>query len=303
MAKDTSESNTSQDEQKPLVEDASQEGSDDEKSLDSLIPDAAPEVNPSSDNGEDDENNGSAEGDGEAAIETGNGDGAGAGGSDHHHNHLSGLTHESSFSEEYEEDLFPESLEEEEEEEEESLPEEEVGRTSSSHRGSSSHHHSSRNSLGASVHSTATKSVEVSERVWARTWEERAKEFQKAHPEEFQAIEKKMKQKDILKIEDERTQRLFENKVFANVDSFFKIVASAFCSVICLTILLCIILAVILKGDVKVPDAPTAPPLAPSPTMAPTVAAAPSMVPTVLSTTAAPRRQRQLRTLETVFDP
>jgi len=302
MAKDTSESNTSQDEQKPLVEDASQEGSDDEKSLDSLIPDAAPEVNPSSDNGEDDENNGSAEGDGEAAIETGNGDGAGAGGSDHHHNHLSGLTHESSFSEEYEEDLFPESLEEEEEEKE-SLPEEEVGRTSSSHRGSSSHHHSSRNSLGASVHSTATKSVEVSERVWARTWEERAKEFQKAHPEEFQAIEKKMKQKDILKIEDERTQRLFENKVFANVDSFFKIVASAFCSVICLTILLCIILAVILKGDVKVPDAPTAPPLAPSPTMAPTVAAAPSMVPTVLSTTAAPRRQRQLRTLETVFDP
>jgi len=205
------------------------------------------------------------------------------------------LTEESSSSE-YEEDLFPEEEEGEDKanedrdrgesgDDEEEVTEDRRNDFGSSIGGSAL----SSRSLGGgqSVHS-----VNVSAAVWARTWEDRIKDFEKNYKEEYQAIEKKMKQKEITHIENERSQRIFENKLFKNVDSIFKILGGAVCALFCCTILIIIIMATIMGHSSDAPPAPTVPPegsITTAPTMlratpAPTTASEPTVAPTVFTT-------------------
>lgn len=131
----------------------------------------------------------------------------------------------------------------------------------------------------------------VSPKVWAQTWEERARLFQEEHPEEYKDIQKQMKQREVDVIELEREQRLHENRIDRNVKFFVRTVGGALCAFVCLTVLLCIILAVMKTGHDGPNPIPTAPPLgapiAVAPTVAPgpttTTAHTPTMTPVVIA--------------------
>ena len=224
--------------------------------------------------------------------ETGSAEGSQEASGDGSRSRNSGLTEESSLSE-YEEDLFPEG--------------EEVGSggggtmddegTTDDDEATTDDDDDDANRFGGrrgqltggympssrSIGSKSMHSVEVSTALWARTWEERVKDFQAQHQEEYKALDKKLKQKEIEKIGNERVQRLFENKLFKNVDRIFKILGGAFCSLLCCTILIIIILGWVVTHDSDAPPAPTVPPISAITTVPPKLrpTMAPAMEPTV----------------------
>ena len=201
--------------------------------------------------------------------------------------HNSGLTEESSLSE-YEEDLFPEDNDGEVDKEGDEEEEQDQSASRGSREGYGSSLSGNSMPSSRSLGGTSLHSVNVSAAVWARAWEERVKDFQKAHKDEYQELERKRKQKDILKIENERSQRIFENKIFQNVDRVFKILGGAFCALFCCTIIIIIILAAIVTFDTEAPPAPTVPPLGSITTVPPRLRA-PSVAPVAaMEPTAAP---------------